>query len=236
MLGKFATLITLPFLVGSAAIASDLMLMTEEYPPYNFQSDDGISGLGAEQVFEMMSRAGLSYEVELTRWSRAIGSARKKPSTCVFSTFRTPDREEHFRWIGPLSEDRSLLIKRSDSDIKLNMLKDALIYSIGTQTGEFTVGILEAAGFERIEQAASMADALKKLLSGRNDLMAVPELYYKRLLERGVEVTSAFVLPALEVAVACNPETDPDHIARMREALASMIADGTQERIQLRHR
>ncbi|MEM9432400.1 MAG: transporter substrate-binding domain-containing protein [Pseudomonadota bacterium] len=210
--------------------------MTEEYPPYNFRSEKGISGLGAEQVFELMNRAGLTYEVELTRWSRAIGLAQKKPSTCVFSTFRTPDREDKFRWIGPLSEDRSLIIKRSDSDIVLHSLQDALSYSVGTQTGEFTVGILEAAGFEQIDQAASMANALKKLLAGRNDLMAVPEAYFLEVRRQGVAVEPAFVLPALEVALACNPETDPEHISRMRDALASMVEDGTQELIKLRHR
>ncbi|MEM9707246.1 MAG: transporter substrate-binding domain-containing protein [Pseudomonadota bacterium] len=209
--------------------------MTEEYPPYNFQSETGIGGFGAEQVFEIMERADLSYEVELTRWSRAIGSARSKPATCVFSTFRTPDREADFHWIGPLSMDESLLIRKQGSDIELATLDDALDYSVGTQTGEFTVGILEEAGFERVDQAASMADALKKLLSGRNDLMAVPEPYYQALLSDEVAVEQAFVLPALEVALACNPETDEDHIARMRNAMDSMIEDGTQQAIQSRY-
>lgn len=235
MSAKFLQMASLVLFTGHTAMAADLMLMTEEYPPYNFQSADGISGFGAEQVFEIMDRAGLTYEVELTRWSRAIGAARKKPATCVFSTFRTPDREADFQWIAPLSSDRSLLIKKSDNDLTLNTLEDALMYSVGTQTGEFTVGILESAGFEKVEQAASMADALKKLLSGRNDLMAVPEPYFEGLLEDGVPVVSAFVLPELQVALACNPDTDPDHLARMQQALDGMIADGTQHAIQSRH-
>lgn len=221
---------------GSAAIASDLRLMTEEYPPYNFESGDRILGLGAEQVFEIMSRAGLTYDVEITRWSRAIGSARRKSATCVFSTFRTPDREGEFVWIGPLSEDRSLLIKRADRDIALQNLEDAQAYSVGTQTGEFTVGILEAAGFDNVEQAPSMADALKKLLAGRNDLMAVPELFYRRLLDEGVPVAAALTLPTLEVALACNPDTDPLHVAAMQTAMDSIIADGTQKAIIARHK
>ncbi|MEM8795951.1 MAG: transporter substrate-binding domain-containing protein [Pseudomonadota bacterium] len=229
---KYACLIVF---AGHGASASELTLMTEEYPPYNYQSENGISGFGAEQVFEIMKRADLGYEVELTRWSRAIGSARKKPATCVFSTFRTPNREADFRWIGPLSVDRALLIKRQDSDLTLNSLDDALSYSVGTQKGEFTVGILEAAGFKGIEQAATMADALKKLLVGRNDLMAVPEPYFERLQEEGVPVSSAFVLPELQVALACNPKTDPDHLSRMQQALDSMIEDGTQRAIQSRY-
>lgn len=220
----------------SPAAASELQLMTEEYPPYNFRVGDEITGLGADQVFEIMSRARLSYEVELTRWSRAIGSARTQPATCVFSTFRTPDREDDFIWIGPLSADRSLLIKAMESDIAINSLEEAMAFSVGTQTGEFTVGILEAAGFENVEQAPSMADALKKLLAGRNDLMAVPELYFKRLQEQGVPVTSVLSLPALEVALACNPETDPEHITAMRTAMDDIIADGTQTAIIARHK
>ncbi|MEL7252906.1 MAG: transporter substrate-binding domain-containing protein [Pseudomonadota bacterium] len=225
---------SLCFFAGASA-AADLRLMTEEYPPYNFQEGARISGLGADQIFAIMDRANLTYEVELTRWSRAIGSARNKPATCVFSTFRTPDREADFEWIGPLSEDRSLLIKTADSDITLNSIDDAASYSVGTQTGEFTVGILQDAGIANVEQAPSMADALKKLLAGRNDLMAVPELYFFELQEQGVPVVPALTLPALQVALACNPETDPDHLDAMRDAMAQIIEDGTQDTILARY-
>lgn len=235
MFSRLLAAIFLFFPLGPAQ-ASDLTLMTEEYPPYNFKTGDNISGLGAEQVFEMMRRADLTYQVEITRWSRAIGLTRNKPATCVFSTFRTPDRENEFIWIGPLSEDRSLLIKTADSDISLNSLEDALAYSVGTQTGEFTVGILEAAGFDQVEQAPSMAGALKKLLAGRNDLMAVPELYFLGLLEQGVPVVSALSLPSLQVALACNPNTDPAHITSLRAAMDDIIADGTQSAIIARYK
>ncbi|MEM6939062.1 MAG: transporter substrate-binding domain-containing protein [Pseudomonadota bacterium] len=221
--------------MACSSFAAELNLMTEEYPPYNFKQGDEIVGMGAEQVFELMDRAGLAYDVELTRWSRAIGLARRNPDTCVFSTFRTADREAAFVWIGPLTEDRSLLIKTEESDIALDTLEDALEYSVGTQTGEFTVGILEAAGFAQVEQAPSMADALKKLLAGRNDLMAVPELYFKALREDGVPVVSALALPALEVALACNPQTEDSMVAALRAAMTSMINDGTQSAIVARY-
>jgi polar amino acid transport system substrate-binding protein len=233
----FKVLVFTSLVAGSGvAAASELQLMTEEYPPYNFTDGDRISGLGAEQVFEMMARAGLSYEVEITRWSRAIGMTRRHAATCVFSTFRTPAREAEFVWIGPLSQDRSMLIKRADSDIVLETLEDAKRYSVGTQTGEFTVGILEAAGFGNVDQAPSMADALKKLLAGRNDLMAVPELFYRRLLDEGVPVEQALTLPVLEVSLACNPDTDPNHVTALRTAMESIIADGTQAEIMARHK
>ena len=232
----FRKIAVLAFLLCAAhAIASDVRLMTEEYPPYNFQNGARVSGLGADQIYAIMDRAGLDYEVELTQWSRASGAARKKPATCVFSTFRTTDREQEFEWIGPLSEDRALLIMADEREIELNTLEDAKSYSVGTQTGEFTVGILESAGFGQVEQAPSMAAALKKLLAGRNDLMAVPEPYFNELLGQGVPVAAAYTLPALEVALACNPETDPQHLAAMRAAMASIIADGTQDAIIARY-
>ena len=235
MLAYRIPIIVLAFLSGSAASAVDIQLMTEEYPPYNFRSGDEIAGLGAEQVFEVMQRAGLSYEVELTRWSRAIGTAERRPATCVFSTFHTDERDDRFLWVEPLAVDRSLLIKRNDSDIALESLADAQDYAIGTQTGEFTVGILESAGFDQLDLTASMDDALKMLLAGRNDLMAVPEAYFQRIATDGVPVEPALVLSTTNVAIACNLETDPEHVARMQQALDAMITDGTQMEIQNRH-
>ena len=78
-------------------------------------------------------------------------------------------------------------------------------------------GIGPAAGFERVEQAPSMANALKRLLSGRNELMAAPEPYFEDLLKDGAPVLAAVFLPA------------------MRAAMASLIADGTQASIIARH-
>src|SRR3546814_15326557 len=89
-----AALLALP--PGPAA-GEVLHLTTEQYAPFNFDQDGEIRGLGADQVREIMRRSGLAYDMELLPWSRAIGLARERPMTCVFTTAHTVDRNAQFK-------------------------------------------------------------------------------------------------------------------------------------------
>jgi len=211
-----------------AAGAADLMLYTENYGPLNFEKDGQIVGQGADQVFEMLTRANISYDVELTKWSRAIGQTKTQNNTCVFSTTHTDERDAQFKWIEPLAIDRTVLVRRAGSDITLNSIDDALSYSTGTQNGDYTVGLLEAAGFTNIDLAPDQAGTVKKLLAGRIDLMAASDKFLKVALADGIELEVALVLSTATMALACNLDTDQALIDNMQATLQEMIDDGTQ--------
>lgn len=232
-----ATLAALIVLPQQATAADDaLHLTTEEYAPFNFAEGGEIKGLGADQVREVMRRSGLAYEVELLPWSRALGLAREKPMTCVFTTAHTVDRNEHFKWVEPLLVERTLLIRAAGSDVDPADVAAATAYRTGTQTNDYTVELLQNAGFVKIDLARDLDLTLKKLLSGRVDLMAVSESFFHRLRDEGVPVEEVAVLHEQVFSVACSLGTPDDVVARMQKALTAMIADGTQEEILARYR
>ena len=198
---------------ASTGLAEDtLHLTTEEYAPFNFDQDGDIAGLGADQVEEIMRRSGIAHDVTLMAWSRAIGLAREKPMTCVFTTAHTVDRDTHFKWVEP-----------------------ATAYRTGTQTGDYTVELLRNAGFSQIDLARDLDLTLKKLLSGRVDLMAVSESYVHRKQKEGVPVEEVAVLHEQVFSIACSLKTPDGIVARMQQALTAMIADGTQAEILARY-
>ncbi|MBU3033581.1 substrate-binding periplasmic protein [Tritonibacter mobilis] len=221
--------------LGGAAQAADVMLLTEDYAPMNFERDGEIVGLGADQVFEMMNRAGITYEAELTQWSRAIGQAERRPNTCVFSTTHTEERDPNFQWVEPLASDSTILVRKAGSDIAPASIDDARGYRTGTQTGDYTVGVLEEAGFEAIDLAPSQSATLKKLLQGRIDLMATSGSFLEAALADGAEIEEALVISTTTMSVACSHKTDQALVARMQEALQSMIDDGTQAEITAKY-
>ncbi|MCG7624813.1 substrate-binding periplasmic protein [Epibacterium sp. Ofav1-8] len=229
----FATALFLGLAGG--AQAADVMLFTEDYAPLNFERDGEIVGLGADQVFEMMDRAGISYEVELTQWSRAIGQAERRPNTCVFSTTHTEERDPNFKWVEPLASDSTILVRKAGSDVAPATIEEAAAYRTGSQTGDYTVGVLEEAGFQQIDLAPNQAATVKKLLQGRIDLMATSGSFLEASRADGVEVEEALVLSTTTMSLACSLKTDQELVDRMQAALQSMIDDGTQAEIAAKY-
>ncbi|MFP3385436.1 substrate-binding periplasmic protein [Tritonibacter sp. SIMBA_163] len=231
---SFITVVALG--VSGAAQAADVRLFTEDYAPLNFERDGEIVGLGADQVFEIMDRAGITYEAELTQWSRAIGQAERRPNTCVFSTTHTPERDPKFKWVEPLASDSTILVRKAGSDIAPATIEEARSYRTGTQTGDYTVGVLEGAGFDAIDLAPTQSATLKKLLQGRIDLMATSGSFLESALADGVEIEEALVLSTTMMSLACSQKTDQALVDRMQTALQSMIDDGTQTEIAARYK
>ncbi|MBC9045182.1 ABC transporter substrate-binding protein, partial [Pseudomonas aeruginosa] len=64
-------------------------------------------------------------------WDRVYQQALSEPGYGVFSTARTPEREDKFKWVGPLAVNDWVLMARGDSSIHLNSLEDAARYRIG---------------------------------------------------------------------------------------------------------
>jgi polar amino acid transport system substrate-binding protein len=228
-----AALLLLP--LRPAAAGDSLHLTTEQYAPFNFDEGGEIRGLGADQVKEIMRRSGIAYDMELLPWSRAIGLAREKPMTCVFTTAHTVDRDTQFKWVEPLLVERTLLVRAAGSGVNPTDLAAATAYRTGTQTGDYTVELLQNAGFGEIDLARDLDLTLKKLLSGRVDLMAVSESFLHRLQDQDVAVEEVAVLYEQVFSVACSLQTPDAVVARMQKALTAIIADGTQAEILARY-
>jgi len=213
------------------AAAADINLTTEDYKPYNFMEGGEIVGLGADQVFEIMKRAGIAYEVEMAQWSRAIGLAESRANYCVFTTAHTEERDAKFRWVEPINSATTILIKKAGSDVNPANLEDAKAFSVGTQSQDYTESILQTQGFGKIDAAPNMETTVKKLMAGRVDMMATSVAYFESLKADGMDVEEVLVLAQSTDGIACHVDTDPALLEKMQAALDSMIEDGTQAKI-----
>ena len=116
--GVFLALISVATLLSGAARADDapaysMVLLTENFPPYNMATDGknfaqeaNIKGIAVEVVRETFKRAGVSYNLTLRfPWERIYKLALEKPGYGVFVMARLPDREALFKWVGPIGPD-----------------------------------------------------------------------------------------------------------------------------------
>jgi polar amino acid transport system substrate-binding protein len=218
------------------ASAAPLQLLTESYPPYNYQEDGVLKGIAVDLVKAVMADAGIDYEMKIQPWARAYGLALTTVGNCVFSTVHTPERAELFEWVEPLFSTELYLVRKTGSNVNPANLDDAKRYLVGTQLGDYTEGLLKNGGFTRVDLTSEIDLSLKKLIAGRIDLMPMAASMVTSLQKQAVPVEPAVIFTRSVDALACNRKTPPETLQRMRASLKKLIDDGTRAGIFQRYK
>lgn len=215
----------------SSVLAEPLHFVTEEYAPFNYSKEGKITGIAVEQVTAMAAAAGIDYTLEIMPWARAFAMARNQPMYCVFTTGYNRERAEQFAWVNPLLKDEMVLLKRKDGSKGPASMKEALDMKVGSQRGDFAVEALEGLGFRNIDLAADIDLSVRKLISGRIDLMPTSIKTYENLVRQGQPVEKAMLMSGQVYGLACNRQTPPALIERLQDELDKLILSGEQDRI-----
>ena len=223
---------------------TDLVLLTENFPPYNmakngknFAQDENINGIAVDIVREMFKRADITYSLTLRfPWERIYKLALEKPGYGVFVMARLPDREKLFKWVGPLGPDDWIMLAKADSKITLETLDDARKYKIGAYKGDAIAETLAKQGLNPIVVLRDQDNA-KKLVSGQIDLWATGDPA-GRYLARQEGVTGLKTLlrfSSAELYLALNKDVPDEAVAKLQAALDQMRKDGVVEEIMARY-
>lgn len=112
----------------------DYKMLTELYPPYNFVLNGKLSGVSIdilEEVLKDMGSKKNTESIEVNPWSRAYNEVQKKENIMIFSTTRIPEREELFKWVGPIIHTNVALFAKKKSKIIINSPQDIEKYKVG---------------------------------------------------------------------------------------------------------
>ncbi len=212
-----------------------VVLLTENYPPYNmaingknFAPDDNIDGIAADIVREMFKRAGIKYALSLRfPWDRIYNLALEKPGYGVFSTARTPARENLFKWVGPIGPDDWVVLAKNDSTISLSTLDEVKKYKVGAYKGGAVGNFLIEQGLEPLLPLRDQENA-KRLQDGKIDLWATgdPSGRYLAKLEGISGLKTVLRIHSGELFLALNREVPDEVVQRLQATLDKMRADG----------
>jgi len=223
---------------------TDLVLLTENFPPYNmakngknFAKDENIEGIAVDIVRETFKRAGISYNLTLRfPWERIYKLALEKPGYGVFVMARLPDREALFKWVGPIGPDDWVMLAKADSKIQLEDLEHARRYKIGAYKGDAIAETLEKQGLNPII-ALRDQDNAQKLVEGQIDLWATGDPA-GRYLARQVGVTqlkTVLRFNSAQLYLALNKDVPDDVVARLQAALDQLRDEGIVDQIMARY-
>lgn len=237
MKSLFLLFLAVTLFSGQSAEAEELTILTENLPPLNYLEDGKLVGPSVEIVKEIQRRIGSTEPIMVYPWARAYKIALDEENIVLFGMTQTKQRQELFKWVGPLAVKRDILVAKKGTNFKISSLEDAKkVKRIGTLRDDTREQLLKSKGFKNLESVSDEQKNAQKLALGRIDLWAYkkPGLHTVCRLA-GVdpdELEEVYHLRQIEVSIAFSKKTPDMVVARWKQAYEAMKKDGTIQHIQ----
>lgn len=211
----------------------EIRVITEHSPPGEYLDETGrVTGATAEMVRELMRRQKLTGEIRIYPWKRAYEMALTLPGIALFETTRTEQRENLFKWVGPIKQIRWGLYGKKNAGIKLNTLEDAKrIGSICAYYGDSKGEHLKKLGFDNLREPMLSIQCLKLLMIDRVNLWISSDIGQAPLFaEAGVdpaELELLYVIGNKYLYIAFSKDTPDEIIESWQKTLDEMKTDGS---------
>jgi len=204
----------------------NLTYYTEQLPPYDYMENGTLTGISIdllELVTEKMGEKVTREDVHLVPWSEGYQKALTQNGTVLFSTVKTPEREQSFKWAGPIYTDRIVLFAKQDRGIIILSPEDLKGYRIGVIAGHIAIQQLLDIGVDQnqIIPESNESTLITKLESGEIDLWAYPEASGKYIAEQltGNRYTVVYNLQPVDLYYSFSKDVPDSTVQSFQQAL-----------------
>ncbi len=235
---KVPILILFALLVAAFAHGAErIQYMTEQNLPYNFEKDGVVRGIAVELLLEMGKQTSHPIPqdtIQMLPWPRGYRNLQTIPGTALFSMARTEQREELFKWVGPIIDLTLGLVAAKKRNLKITSEKDLKGLRIGSILDGAPEQLLLKAGFvaDNLDRAVSPEQNINKLLADRFDALAFnTDSTRYTMKSMGInpdDYETVYVLKKAQLYFAYHKDTDDAFIDLMNDALKRLkTADET---------
>ncbi|MCF8358714.1 MAG: transporter substrate-binding domain-containing protein [Prolixibacteraceae bacterium] len=213
--------------------------ITENYPPYNYYEGDHFHGLATELLVEIWNNMGVNLtneDIVLMDWDDGYNKTLSEENTVLFSTAKIPERENLFKWVGPITVINESIIARAGSGITISTEADLANHSIGVVKDYSNISLLNERGIQTSEltEVANAEQLYTKLTNGEVDCIAFSEttgnIIINALGYSPGDFVSVYTLSSTEIYYAFNINTDNKVIEAYQTTLEKLkeekAADG----------
>jgi len=251
MLLKFGTSFMLSFIIfimlwPQYSLAKEIRDTANKPPPLRFLTEavgagkirDASGNLlpaSYELVQTLQYRLNEPGDIEVLPWARAYEIAVNQPNIVLFETIRRPEREELFKWVGPIKRFPVALYAKQGkipNNVTLGYLLNNLIACETRNTA--IVSELLALGFiidHNLILTRESGQCFEMIAKGRADITAInQELFEKRqpvLKKLGLTLEAIYPLNHLELYLAFSKNIDDERIRKWQCALDNATRDGS---------
>ncbi|VVB67991.1 Bacterial extracellular solute-binding proteins, family 3 [uncultured archaeon] len=209
-------------------MAKNLTYMTEQFPPYNFQEDGRLQGISVDLLLKMWDKMDIDLNrsvVELLPWAEGYQRTLTETNTVLFSTARLPQREQLFKWAGPIGPIRNVLLAKKDRNLSITSAEDLKRYKIAAVNEDSAVQMLLDKGMKKddlvLERTAK--SIIEMLQNGSIDAWAYGDTAGIWLIQKSglnaIDFKVAYELGQIDYYYAFNKETPDSIVQSFQEAL-----------------
>lgn len=209
--------------------AQSFKAYSESMPPYNYIQNGKVNGFSTELLKQITKNSDIYIEqIEILPWKRAYEKVKNTKNTILYSTARSKERENLFKWVGPIDHIKVGIVAKKSKHIKIKKVDDLNKYKIGTITSSYVEQKLLKNGLntDSLDSFISVKSQIKKLISGRVDSVAfsIPAICYF-LVSIGEDLSDYEVIYPLGEAklyFAFNKETSKETINELNRNIKNI--------------
>lgn len=225
----------------SAVSAEDITLQAIVYPPLVYEVDGDVRGVAPEVVRAIQEELGESNPLIVMPWLRGYSQAQTKKRQALLAIVRIPEREDLFKWVGPVFSEGDYFFRKRGVGLKIKTLDDARkVPRIAVRRDGYTHQALKAGGFANLEVTSSYESSYKMLIQRRVDLVLMGERTYSYMVKKAGFEPEHFERTDCKFAVssawlAFSRDIPDETIARWQAALDKLKVNGTYDAIMKRN-
>lgn len=217
--------------MNDTMMSANLTYYTEQLPPYNYMDNGTLKGVSIdllEAITEKMGKKVTREEIHLVSWTEGYQAALTRNNTVLFVTARTPEREQSFKWVGPIYSDKYVLFAKRDPGVTIDGPEDLKEYRIGVISDDVAAQQLLNIGVNQ-SQIVPKSNASANIAALENDeidLWACPEEAGRHFTEQVTgnyyAYTVVYQLEAQDLYYAFNKNTSDSVIKSFQQALDAL--------------
>lgn len=212
--------------------AASFQAYTESMPPYNYVENREVKGSSTHILQELFQVSGhnLKEKILVEPWANAYQKVIITPNTLLYSTARTPQRENKFAWVGPIDTMQVGVLAKKNSGVKITDKDDLNKYTIATLPTSMAEGELLKQGVfvENLDRFSLISSQLKKLRDDRVDAVAfsIPGMLHimPKLGMNPQDYEMVYLLKEIDLYFAFNMSADAGLIKELNQILQDLNA------------
>jgi polar amino acid transport system substrate-binding protein len=246
-----ASLLCLSLLPLSTFAQINIKIVSEEFPPLQYQGKDSAAGYVHDFMLETIRRVKQTQPVvissyEFLPWKRALLQAEQTPNTLLFALSRTPTRENKYIWLGEVSNYQQSLHRLKSNSMTAQSIQQAKQQglSISIQNGSAVSDYFIKQGLQYgvdFYYSMNYQQGIQQLFNGRIDLIALSEFTARQAACQegfdGNQLVAQIPIEALAKPLwaVFNKDTPTELVDAFRREMANIRKEGLFDRYYKKH-
>jgi len=228
-------LFSVPFLYSS----NNVIVALDDYRPLNYLVEGKLQGPSVDIVKLLFKEMNEKETIIYLPWKRGYETAQIKENFALASTTRTKERENLFKWVGPLAAKKFIIYALKNSHIKIDSVEDLNKYKIGVERSTISEQMLLSRGITNLSKVNYPSQNMGMLLLKRIDLWSISSSTFHGILKKenvpDSEFEAVYVLKEAKLYIAFNKDTPDETIKKWQDAYDSLLESGKIKEILEKH-